>query len=126
MIISFLVLAVFIAIPIGVIIGIYKIIKIPKPPAGSSTAEVQWWYNGGWKEAKREAELRYLAEEEKKNADDAFMDEILDYLKLGQRTEAIKRYQEYHECGFTEAKYAIYEIDYQTGYERVNDSENSQ
>jgi hypothetical protein len=135
-------LALFVAVPIGLIVGIVKLIKIPRPPEGFGRSELNWWYfGGGWKKAQRAEELRRLIEEDemelqriwdeeeieikpvKGKEDEAFYNEIRNYLKLGQRMEAIKRYQERYGCSFDMAKYEIYEIDYQAGYERINESE---
>lgn len=122
-----LTMGLMVAVPAGIIVAIVKLIKIPKPPAGLGRSELHWWYfQGGWKVAQREEELCRLREEEeislrrrKEEEDEALQKEIRNDLKLGQRMDAIKRYQEYYGCSFSEAKYAIYEIDYQSGYERL-------
>lgn len=102
------------AIIIGVIVGIVKAIKTPTPPAGSSRAYLNWWYNGGWKEAQRLEELERLIEEDKKRLNE----DVREYLKAGEKMEAIKRYKDYHECSIIEAKTAIADIEWELEYER--------
>ena len=102
------------AVIIGGIIGIVKAIKIPQPPAGSSRADIAWWYNGGWKEAQRREELERLVEEDKKRVNE----DVREYLKAGEKMEAIKRYKDYYECSLSKAKTAIAEIEWELEYER--------
>lgn len=126
-----LTMGLMVAVPAGIIVAIVKLIKIPKPPAGLGRSELHWWYfQGGWKVAQREEELRRLIEEDEKELcrlreeeDETLQKEIRNDLKMGQRMDAIKRYQNYYGCSFSEAKYAIYEINYQSGYERLPESE---
>jgi hypothetical protein len=46
------------AILIGVIIGIVQIIRTPKPTEHLSPSELAHYYNGGWKDYQRLAELK--------------------------------------------------------------------
>lgn len=55
---------------VGVIIGIYKLITIPAPKEPMSKAELNHYYNGGWKEYERLQEIKAeLAAIEKEKAE---------------------------------------------------------
>ena len=99
---------------VGIIIGLVKIIKIPMPPAGSSREYIEWWYNGGWEKEQELKELERLIEEDKKRVNE----DVREYLKTGEKMEAIKRYKDYYECSLSKAKTAIAEIEWELEYER--------
>ena len=75
---------------------------------------IQWWYfEDGWKKAQRLEELRHIVAEGEKN----LHNELRDYLKDGDKMEAIKVYKDYYECSLSKAKTAISEIEWELKYE---------
>ena len=99
---------------VGIIIGLVKCIKTPLPPAGSSREYIEWWYNGGWEKEQEIKELERLIEEDEKRVNE----DVREYLKTGEKMEAIKRYKDYYECSLSKAKTAIAEIEWELEYER--------
>lgn len=108
------------AVLAGFIVVIVKLIRAPKPPTSLGPNEFYWWYfQDGWKEAQRLEELQRQVEEDKKD----LHNEIREYLKSGQKMEAIKAYKDYYECSLSKAKTAISEIEWELEYERLHERE---
>lgn len=60
------VIGIIVAVLIGLIVGIVKLIKIPSPPPGSSRKDLRWWYEGGWRKTQIVEGHRHRIEEETK------------------------------------------------------------
>ena len=77
---------------VGVIIGIYKILTIPAPKEPMSKRELNYYYNGGWKEYNRLEEIRAeLAEIEKERAEQEIQNALGTLAHLENQKEQLYR-----------------------------------
>ena len=101
MIAAFLIIIFMIAVPIGAISGIIKAAKTPSPPPGLSKAELQQWYEGGWKKEQiLEERLRYLEGERKKQDSPEYWDNLR--ADLERREKLKESAQKYLGLSFTD------------------------
>ena len=112
-------MALIFIVPICIIVIVVKMIRAPKPPAGMNSSEFYWWYfQDGWKITQREEELRRQIEENHKQMREL----IKEYLRSGDKMEAIQTYKDFFECGINEAKLAISELEWEIEYEEYKRS----